>query len=276
MMLNHLTTQTTLATNAARIQHAARGRAVLDFALRRAQGVDAGMKLVRACRIAGLAGTSNVAGSATYGLAASGTMAHALIQSFEREIDAFRAFASRFGDGTVLLVDTYDTLAGVENAIVVARAMHQSGHRLGGIRLDSGDLADLAHRSRAMLDDAGLPDVAIYASGGLDERSIDVLLGEQHAPIDGFGVGSSLGVSDDAPVLNSVYKLVAVDGRLVQVPRGDVDPADPTISFIPDGALAMAVLARDQGRTQPCGRWWHVASQVGAAVATPPADGTKS
>lgn len=249
MMLNQLTTQTTLATKAARLQHAARGRAVLDFALRRTQGVDAGMKLARVGRIAGLAGTSNVAGSATYGAVASGTMAHAFVQAYENEIDAFRAFASRFGDQTVLLVDTYDTIDGVAKAITVAHEMQEQGHKLRGIRLDSGDLADLAHRSRAMLDDAGLPDVQIYASGGLDEEAIDDLLGDEDAPIDGFGVGSSLAVSKDAPVLDSVYKLVEFDGRAVRkTSEGKVTwPGRKQVWRIPTGVHDILATAAEEG-----------------------------
>lgn len=214
--LNQVTTQTTLSTKAARHRHAAAGRAVVDFALRRTQGTDAGDKLARAVAITGLAGTSNVAAGVTHGVPVSGTMAHSYIQAHPDETDAFRAFARRYRDRTILLVDTYDTLAGTERAITVARELREEGTELRGIRLDSGDLAELSRRARRMLDEAGFPGLRIFASGGLDEYEIDRLVGEAQAPIDGFGVGSALGVSSDAPVLDSVYKLVEYDGRPVR------------------------------------------------------------
>lgn len=215
-LLNQVTTQTTLATKAARARHAARGTGVLDFALRRTHGVDAAMKLARVCGLVGLAGTSNVAGALEHGVPASGTMAHSFVQAHESELGAFRAFAARYGDATVLLVDTYDTITGVERAIEVGREMRERGEQLRGIRLDSGDLAELSRRARKMLDDAGLSEVRIFASGGLDEHEVDRLLHEESAPIDGWGLGSALGVSKDVPVLDSVYKLVEYAGRPVR------------------------------------------------------------
>lgn len=215
-LLNQVTLQTTLATKAARLRHAAGGKAVVDFALRRAHGIDAGMKLARVARLTGLDGTSNIAGSARYRLPASGTMAHAFIQAYPDETDAFRAFARAYRERTVLLVDTYDTERGVERAIQVARELRHEGVEIRAIRLDSGDLGALARHARRRLDDEDFPAVGIFASGGLDEYEIHRLLAEEHAPIDGFGVGSSLGVSDDAPTLDSVYKLVAYDGRPVR------------------------------------------------------------
>lgn len=214
-LLNQITLQTVLATKAARFRHAAGGHPVVDFALRRTQGVDAGMKLARVCGIVGLAATSNVAGADRYGLRASGTMAHSFVQAHEDETEAFRAFARTSGDGAVLLVDTYDTRRGVERAIEVALERRQQGGSIRGIRLDSGDLADLAREARAMLDRAGLAEVQIFASGGLDEHEVHRLV-NGGAPIDGFGVGSSLGVSTDAPTLDSVYKLVAYEDRPVR------------------------------------------------------------
>jgi nicotinate phosphoribosyltransferase len=215
-LLNQVTVQTMLATKAARCRHAAAGRAVVDFALRRTHGIDAGMKLARACRIVGLDATSNVAGADRYRLPASGTMAHSYIEAHREETRAFREYASRFGEQSVLLVDTYDTARGVERAIEVARAMHKDGQSIAAIRLDSGDLAAHARHARNRLDGSGLGNVHIFASGGLDEYEIDRLLRVEHAPIDGFGVGTSLGVSADAPMLDTVYKLVAFDGRAVR------------------------------------------------------------
>jgi len=215
-VLNQVTVQTTLASKAARCRHAAGGRAVVDFALRRSQGIDAGMKLAKICGLVGLAGTSNIAGADRYEVPASGTMAHAFVQAHPDETDAFRAFARSLGEGTVLLVDTYDSHLGIEHAIQVACECRQHGTEIRGIRLDSGDLAALAKHARRRLDEAGFPEAQILASGGLDEHEIHRLVNKEEAPIDGFGVGSALGVSDDAPTLDSVYKLVAYDGRPVR------------------------------------------------------------
>lgn len=215
VLLNQVTVSVTLATKAARCVHAARGRTLVDFALRRAHGSDAGMKASRGAAIVGFAATSNVAAAARYGLRATGTMAHSFVQAHASETDAFRAFARRWGDATVLLVDTYDTLEGIDRAIEVAREMRDRGDALRAIRLDSGDLDSLAREARARLDRAGLAHVTIFASGGLDEHAIARLVGRE-APIDGFGVGSHFGVSSDAPVLDSVYKLVSVAGRPVR------------------------------------------------------------
>lgn len=215
-LLNQITVQTSLATKAARCRDAASGATVVDFALRRTQGIDAGMKLSRVGRIVGIDATSNIAGTDRYGLPASGTMAHAFVQAYEDETDAFRAFADVFGAATVLLVDTYDTHRGVQRALQVAREMRERGVEIRGVRLDSGDLGSLARDARRAMDDAGFPNMQIIASGGLDEYEIHRLVADERAPIDGFGVGSALGVSSDAPVLDSVYKLAAFDGRPVR------------------------------------------------------------
>ena len=214
-LLNQITVQTTLATKAARCRSAAAGRTVIDFGARRAQGTDAAMKLARVGRLVGLGGTSNVAGAARYGLPASGTMAHSFVQAYVDETEAFRSFGEVYRDAAVLLVDTYDTMTGVDRAIEVARQLRSEGTEIRGIRLDSGDLAELARQARRRLDDAGFANLRIVASGGLDEYSIEALT-RAGAPIDGFGVGSALAVSDDAPVLESVYKLSVYDGRPVR------------------------------------------------------------
>lgn len=215
-LLNQLTLQTVLATKASRFREAAPGRALVEFALRRAHGVDAGMKLARVCGLAGFDGTSNVAGADRYGVPASGTMAHAFVQAHEDEVAAFRAFADALGERAVLLVDTYETARGVERAMQVAGEMRARGIEIKGIRLDSGDLAQLAGAARQRLDEAGFPGLQIFASGGLDEHEVARLVHEEQAPIDGFGVGTALGASTDAPVLESVYKLVAHEGRMVR------------------------------------------------------------
>lgn len=215
MLLNHLTTGTSLASKAARYRDAADGRPVADFALRRCQGVDAGMELSRVAALCGMQSTSNVAAARRFGLTPSGTMAHSFVQAHEDELGAFRAFADLFGDDTVLLVDTFDVHQGIEHAVTVGREMRARSASLRGIRLDSGDLAALSRHARSRLDEAGLSDVGIMASGGLDEHRIAELVAEG-APIDAFGVGSDLGVSADAAVLESVYKLVEFDGRPVR------------------------------------------------------------
>jgi len=208
-VLNQIHFQTMIASKAARIVRAAQGRTVVDFGLRRMHGTDAGMKAARASFIAGADATSNVLAGSVYGIPVSGTMAHSFIESYDREIDAFRDFARTWG-ATVLLVDTYDTLDGVRNVIRLAEELGDE-FRIKAIRLDSGDLGELARRSRALLDEAGLSDVGIFVSGGLDEWSVDELV--RTAPVDGFGVGSKMGVSSDAPYLDSAYKLVEYGGK---------------------------------------------------------------
>jgi nicotinate phosphoribosyltransferase len=215
-LLNQITLQTVLATKAARCRHAAGGRAVVDFALRRTQGVDAGMKLARVAGLVGLASTSNVGGADRYGLAVNGTMAHSFVQAYRDETESFRAFTRIFGNKTVLLVDTYESRRGIERAIRVAGEARQRSVDIRGLRLDSGDLGDLARYARRRLDEEGLGGVQVFASGGLDEREIERLVHDEQAPIDGFGVGTAMGVSADAPTLDTVYKLVAFDGRPVR------------------------------------------------------------
>ncbi len=211
-LLNTITTHTTLLTKASRVVQAAGGKQVLDMGARRAQGRDASLIAARCALIAGFTATSNVQAGAEHELSVAGTMAHLFIQSFENEIDAFRAYAREFPESTTLLVDTYDTLQGVENAIAVGKEMESRGNRLKAIRLDSGDTAALAIQSRGMLDSAGLDYVQIVASGGLDEFSIEKLVAE-NVPVDSFGVGTKFVVAADAPYANSVYKLVSYGGR---------------------------------------------------------------
>lgn len=209
-VMNQIHLQTVLASKAARVVEAARGRAVVDFGLRRMHGSDAGMKAARAFHVAGVAATSNVQAGRMYGLRVAGTMAHSYVQAHDDELDAFRAFA-RLYPATTLLVDTYDTLAGVRKVVQLAREM---GEEFGvrAIRLDSGDLAELAFEARRILDDAGLEEVEIFASGGLDEVEVERLVAAE-APITGFGVGTGMGVSADAPSLDVAYKLTSYAGR---------------------------------------------------------------
>lgn len=206
VLLNMINYQSLVATKAARIRSAAGDKKVLDFGLRRAQGYG-GIHAGKAAVIGGLDGTSNVLASFLYDLNVSGTMAHSWIQSFEDELTAFRKYAEYYPDSCVLLVDTFDTLnSGVPNAIRVAKELEERGHKLVGIRLDSGDLAYYSRRAREQLDAAGLEYVGIAVSNQLDEYLIKSLL-DQGAPIDLFGVGTRLVTGHESPALDGVYKL---------------------------------------------------------------------
>jgi len=209
-VMNQIHLQTVLASKAARVVEAAAGRPVVDFGLRRIHGTDAGLKAARAFHIAGVHATSNMAAGQAYGLRVAGTMAHSYIQAHDDEYEAFRAFARLYPD-TVLLVDTYDTLEGVRKVITLARELGPQFH-VSAVRLDSGDLGELARQARSMLDAAGLQRVTIFASGGLSEDVIERLV-SAGAPIDGFGVGTEMGVSRDVPGLDIAYKLVEYGGR---------------------------------------------------------------
>jgi nicotinate phosphoribosyltransferase len=212
-ILNRVTMQTTLATNAARCRIAGQGRVgMLDFSFRRAPGTDAAMAMARACAMVGFAGTSNVEGARRYGVRPGGTMAHSYVQAFGSEEAAFAAFAEDRPDQATLLVDTYDTEAGVDAAIAVIRRLGLDDR--ASIRLDSGDIEALARWSRRRLDEAGLGGVRIFASGGLDEYEIERLV-KKGTPIDAVGIGTRMVASAEAPTLDTVYKLVSYDGRPV-------------------------------------------------------------
>jgi nicotinate phosphoribosyltransferase len=204
--------QSLVAAKAARSVDVARGRTLVDFGLRRTHRAGAGLRVARSSYLAGFDSTSNVEAGRRYGIPIAGTMAHSYVEAFDREIDAFRAFTRSFPDRSILLVDTYDTLEGTRRAALAGRELAESGHRLAGIRLDSGDLGALAREARAILDQADLGDAVVFASGGLDEHDVAGLVGSG-APIDGFGIGSKLGTSADAPYLDMAYKLVEHAGR---------------------------------------------------------------
>lgn len=219
LVLNAVHVGTVLATKAARCVHAAqaygeRTPVLVDFGARRAHGPDAANLAARAAYLAGFAGTSLVEAALRYGIPCFGTMAHAYVQAFENETAALESFASSFPGGTTLLIDTYDTIQGAQKAANVAHELEAMGHELGGVRLDSGDLANLAKQVRRLLDEEGLEDVDVFASSGLDEYKIRDLL-EARAPIDGMGVGTHLVVSEDAPSLDLSYKLVEYEGEPV-------------------------------------------------------------
>jgi nicotinate phosphoribosyltransferase len=210
LLMNVVHFQTLIASKAARITRAARGRPVVDFGLRRAHGIEAGMWSVRAGFIAGIESAANVLAGMRYAIPIRGTMAHSAIEAFGDDLTAFRAFA-KTQPRTICLVDTFDTLAGVDAVVRLARELGER-FEVRGIRLDSGDFLALSNDARARLDAAGLEKVTIFASGGLDEHSIERLVAAG-APIDGFGVGTSLDSSIDAPVLDMAYKLVEYDGK---------------------------------------------------------------
>ncbi|MCS7115022.1 MAG: nicotinate phosphoribosyltransferase [Nitrososphaerota archaeon] len=204
--LNTINLQTTIATKASRVVTAAKGRPVIEFGLRREHGTDAGLKVARASYIAGCAGTSNVLAGVVYDIPVFGTMAHSFIMFFSNEIEAFRAFTKTFPDKSTLLIDTFDSIKGAENAVVVAKELEERGFKLRGVRLDSGDLVALSKKVRKLLDANGLSYVQIFASGDLDEYKIDELL-RRGAKIDSFGVGTKMGTSADRPYVDIIYKL---------------------------------------------------------------------
>jgi nicotinate phosphoribosyltransferase len=210
LLLNQVTLHTTLATKAARYRLAAPGKDLVDFAFRRTHGREAAMAVARDSAIVGFAATSNVEAARILGLQVAGTMAHSFIEAFPSEIEAFRAFAEDHPDRTTFLVDTYDTMNGVKNAIEVVAGMQLTGGI--GVRLDSGDLDELSRGARKLLDEAGLADARIFASGGLDELEVETLVADG-APVDAFGIGTQMGVSADAPFVDSVYKLAEFNGQ---------------------------------------------------------------
>lgn len=237
-IMNQIQLQTMLASKAYRVVAAAQGRPVFDFAARRMHGSDAAIKGARAFYIAGVAATSNVLAGKLYKIPVVGTMAHSYVQAHPSELEAFRAFVRIYPE-TVLLVDTYDTLAGIRRVIELARELGQA-FKVKAIRLDSGDLLSLSQQARRMLNAAGLSHMKILASGGLDEERIAQLL-EAGAPIDGFGVGTYMGVSKDAPDLDIAYKLseYAGQGRLKLSPGKPILPGRKQVFRIEEHGYAV-------------------------------------
>jgi len=205
-LINLLHFQSLIAAKAARIALAAQGRLLVDFGLRRAHGAEAGLLAARASYIAGFAGTATVLAGREFGVPTFGTMAHAFVQAFDDEAQAFEAFARARPEKLVLLIDTYDTEEGARKVAALAPKLRAQGITLGGVRLDSGDLDALSRSVRRILDEAGLQEVAIFVSGGMDETKIWNLL-QAGAPIGGFGVGTSLTTSSDLAALDCAYKL---------------------------------------------------------------------
>jgi nicotinate phosphoribosyltransferase len=218
-LLNLLNFQTLVATKASRVCQATRGEPVLEFGLRRAQGVDGGLAASRAAYVGGVAATSNVLAGKLFGIPVKGTHAHSWVMSFDDELESFEAYARSMPNNCVFLVDTYDTLQGVRHAVEVGRKLRESGHEMVGIRLDSGDLAYLSIEARKILDEGGFPKAQVLASNDLDEHII-ASLKEQGATIAVWGVGTKLVTAYDQPALGGVYKLSAIR-----------DPADGTWQY---------------------------------------------
>ncbi|NPA52191.1 MAG: nicotinate phosphoribosyltransferase [Aquificae bacterium] len=209
-LINTLQISILIATKALRCYSVAKGTDLVDFGLRRAHGTDAGMKTARNSFIGGFVGTSNVLAGKEYNIRLYGTMAHSFILAFGDEEKAFEAFAKQYPEGSVFLVDTFDTIEGIKKAIKVVKNLKLKNFK--GIRLDSGDILYLSKEARKLLDEAGLTEAKIFVSGGINEYKIKELL-DQNAPIDAWGVGTELAVSADVPYLDCAYKLVEYDGK---------------------------------------------------------------
>jgi len=208
-LLNIINFQTLIATKAARMSIASQGEPILEFGLRRAQGIDGSLAATRAAYIGGCAATSNVLAGKIFGIPVRGTHAHSWVMAFDDELEAFKEYAKAMPNNCIFLVDTYDTLEGVRKAVEAGKLLRQTGHELMGIRLDSGDLAYLSVEARKILDEAGFPEAKIIASNELDEDII-ISLKEQGAKIAVWGVGTKLITAYDQPALGGVYKLSAI------------------------------------------------------------------
>lgn len=211
-VINLLHFQTLIASKAARCVLAAPGKLLVDFGMRRAHGGEAALLAARACYIGGFAGTSTISAAPAFGIPVFGTMAHSFVQSHDDEHQAFEHFAHTQPDNVVLLIDTYDTERAAEYVVGLAPRLRRRGIRIKAVRLDSGDLAMHARKVRRILDEGGCSEVGIFVSGNLDEFELQALLGKA-APIDGFGIGTRLTTSADAPYLDCAYKLQDYAGR---------------------------------------------------------------
>lgn len=206
-LINFFNFSSLIATKASHLYRAARGKPLVEFGLRRAQGPNGGLTASRAAYIGGCVSTSNVLAGKTFGIPLQGTQSHSWVMSYDEEQTAFKDFSDILANDTVLVVDTYQTLQGVKHAIELGQQMQSHGKQLAGIRLDSGDLTQLSYKARKLLDQAGLHHVKIFASGNLNEKKIKQL---HRAPIDAWGVGTQLVTAFDQPALELVYKLSAI------------------------------------------------------------------
>jgi nicotinate phosphoribosyltransferase len=245
-LINILHFQSLIAAKAARMVLSAPGKLLVDFGLRRAHGAEAGLFAARASYIAGFAGTATMLAGKLFGIPIYGTMAHSFIQAYDSEETALEAFARSRPDNLILLIDTYDTEAAARTVVSLAPRLEAQGIKVRGVRLDSGDLIALARSVRRILDDGGLKDVTIFASGGIDEGEL-AKAAQRHAPIDGFGIGTSLATSFDVPALDCAYKLQEYAG----LPRRKRSTGKATWPgrkqvwrhYGPDGRIARDVLS---------------------------------
>lgn len=205
-LINILHYQTLIASKAARMVLAAPGKTLVDFGLRRAHGAEAGVMAARASFVAGFSGTATVLAGKLFGIPVSGTMAHSFIEAFDSETAAFESFARSRPEHLTLLIDTYDVEAAARKVVTLAQRLRGAGIAVAGVRIDSGDMIALSQRIRHILDAGGLQEVEIFASGGIDEEELDAMIAAG-APIDGFGIGTSLTTSFDQPALDCAYKL---------------------------------------------------------------------
>ena len=212
LLINEIHFQTTLATKASRIVNSSKSADVIDFSARRTYGTEASLKASRNSYISGFTSTSNLEAGKIYDIPLAGTMGHSYILSFENEFNSYEEFLLEFPDNLVFLVDTYDTIDGINNVIKLTKSYDC---KVKAVRLDSGNIKSLSFKAREMLDNAGLNETKIIVSGSMDEYSINKLINQNNCPIDIFGVGSNYGVSADLPVMECVYKLVETEGRPV-------------------------------------------------------------
>ncbi|MEJ2034089.1 MAG: nicotinate phosphoribosyltransferase, partial [Deltaproteobacteria bacterium] len=211
-LINLLHFQTVIASKAVRMRLAAPDKTLVDFGLRRAHGAEAGLLAARASYLAGFDATSTVLAGQLFGIPISGTMAHSFVEAHDEEIASFEHFAESLPESVMLLIDTYDTVEGARKAVALAPKLKNRGIGIKGVRLDSGDLSELARKVRRILDEGGLPEVKIFSSGSLDEYILKEFV-EADVPIDGFGVGTRMDTSADAPYTDSAYKLQEYAGR---------------------------------------------------------------
>ncbi len=272
-LLNIINFQTLVATKAARVCRAAEGDPVLEFGLRRAQGPDGGLSAGRAAYVGGCVGTSNVLTGQRYGVPVGGTHAHSLVMLFDTELEAFLAYAEAMPNNAVLLVDTYDTLEGVRNAVRAGERLREMGHDLAGIRIDSGDLAWFSIHAREILDESGFTATRIYASNELDEHTIESLK-EQGAAIDVWGVGTKLVTAYDQPALGGVYKLSAVrESGGVWQPR--VKVSEQAAKVTTPGLLRVRRYSDDEGMFIGDMIYDELVPPAGECVMVDPADATR-
>ena len=271
-IINILHFQTLVASKAARMRLAAPDKLMVDFGLRRAHGAEAGLAAARASYIAGFAGTATVLADKLYGIPTFGTMAHSFIQAYDDEAAAFEDFALSRPQNLTLLIDTYDTEAGARKVVALAPRLKDRGITIRAVRLDSGDLIALSKSVRRILDEGGLAEVSIFASGGLDEDSVAKML-EAGAPIDGFGLGTSMTTSSDVPALDCAYKLQEYAGvaRRKRSVGKATWPGRKQVwrRYGPDGAMAGDVvsLEDDPQAGEPL---LHLVMREGRRVAPPP------